>query len=77
LPLAKEIAHAAKLAHERLTEPVLREIVEMVLDAWLEAIPGQVSARDRRDGYMEFFVRRLEASAVFEEEAIGAHSRLI
>ena len=77
LPWAKEIALAAKTAHEKLTQPVLREIVEMVPDEWLEAIPGEVSARDRRDGYMEFFVRRLEASAVFEEEAIGAHSRLI
>ena len=61
----------------KLTETVLRGIVEMVPDAWLEAIPGDVSAADRRAGYMEFFVRRLEASAVFEEEAIRAHSRLV
>src|ERR1700756_616203 len=37
LPWAKEIAQAAKVAHERLTEPVLRDIVQLVPDAWLEA----------------------------------------
>lgn len=77
LPLATEIAKAARTAHERLTEPVLRGIVEMVPEAWLEVIPGDVSADERRAGYLDFFMRRLEASAVFEEEAIGAHSRLV
>jgi hypothetical protein len=77
LPWAKEIAKAAEIAHEKLNEPVLREIVAMVPEAWLEAIPGGVSAADRRAGYMEFFMRRLEGSAVFEEEAIGAHSRFV
>jgi hypothetical protein len=77
LPWAKGIAQAAKTAHERLTEPLLRGIVELVPDEWLKAIPGDVSAGDRRAGYMEFFTRRLETSAAFEEEAIGAQSRLI
>jgi hypothetical protein len=77
LPWAKEIAQAAKTAHERLTEPVLRGIVEMVPEAWFEAIPGDVSASDRRAGYLDFFIRRLEAAANFEEEAIRAESRLI
>jgi hypothetical protein len=49
----------------------------MVPETWFGAIPGDVSAADRRAGYIEFFVRRLEGSAVFEEEAIGAQSRLI
>jgi hypothetical protein len=77
LPWAKEIAKAAEVAHERLTEPVLREIVDMVPDPWFEAIPGDVRPADRRAGYIEFFTRRLEGSAVFEEEAIGAQSRLV
>jgi hypothetical protein len=77
LPWAKEIKQAAKTAHEKLTEPVLRGIVELVPDAWLESIAGDVSASERRAGYMEFFQRRLEGSAVFEEEAIRAQSRLV
>jgi hypothetical protein len=77
LPWAKEIELAAKTAHETLTEPVLRGIVEMVPEAWLAMIPGDVSTVDRRAGYMDFFMRRLAGSAIFEEEAIGAHSRLV
>jgi HipA-like protein len=77
LPWAKEIAQAAKTAHERLAEPVLRGIVEMIPEAWLETIPGDVSAVDRRAGYMDFFMRRLADSAGFEEEAIRAQSRLV
>ncbi|MGA9586896.1 MAG: HipA family kinase [Terracidiphilus sp.] len=77
LPWAKEIAAAAQIAHERLTEPVLRRIVELVPDEWLEAIPGDVGVPERRAGYLDFFVRRLDGSAVFEEEAIRAQSRLV
>ena len=77
LPWAKEIAQAAKVAHERLTEPVLHDIVQLVPDAWLEAIPGSISASDRRAGYVDFFTWRLQGSAVFEEEAIRAQSRLV
>ena len=77
LPGATEIRKAAETAHERLNEPVLRGIVEMVPEAWLEAIPGDVSANERRAGYMDFFTRRLKGSAVFEEEAIRAQSRLV
>jgi hypothetical protein len=77
LPWANEIAQAAESAHERLTEPVLRGIVEMLPEAWLEAIPGSVDAAERRAGYLDFFTRRLETSAAFEEEAIRAQSRLV
>ena len=77
LPWAREIRYAAKLAHERLTEEVLRSIVELVPEKWLDAVPGDVSATELRAGYMDFFIRRLGASATFEEEAIRAHSRLV
>ena len=77
LPWANDIAKAAKTANERLTEPVLRGIVNLVPEAWLEAIPGHVDAAERRAGYLEFFLHRLEAAANFEEEAIRAHSRLV
>jgi hypothetical protein len=77
LPWASEIAQAARTAHERLTPEVLNDIVSLVPDAWLQAIPGHLSIADRRAGYLQFFKTRLEASAVFEEEAIRAHSRLV
>lgn len=77
LPWAKEIPSASAIAHERLTEPVLTGIVNLIPAAWLEGIPGGISPVDRRAGYMQFFTERLRASAIFEEEAIRAHSGLI
>jgi hypothetical protein len=77
MPWAKQIAQAATIAHQRLTQPVLRNIVSLIPDAWFDAIPGGISASDRRAGYMHFFTQRLQASAAFEQEAINAHNRLI
>jgi hypothetical protein len=77
LPWATEIPGAAAVAHERLTGNVLEEIVLQVPDAWLESIPGGLTGAERRAGYLDFFTRRLEASAIFEEEAIRARSRIV
>jgi hypothetical protein len=77
LPWAREIRNAGKVARERLTESVLRGIVDLVPDEWFDAIPGGISAGDRRAAYLHFFTERLRASAIFEEEAIRAHARLV
>jgi len=77
LPWAAEIPSAAAIARERLTREVLAGIVSRVPDPWLESIPGEMSAVARRAAYLDFFARRLEASEIFEEEAIRAHSRLV
>ena len=77
LPWATEIEEAAAAAHQRLESSVLAQIVGQVPDAWLESIPGEQSAAEKRSGYLDFFVRRLAASKIFEEEAIRAQSRLV
>lgn len=77
LPWSKQIGEAARIAHHRLTEPVLTGIVNLIPEEWLQAIHGGVSASERRAGYMQYFTRRLASSAAFEEEAIGAHNRLV
>jgi hypothetical protein len=77
LPWAREIPQAAAIAHRLLTREVLAEVVGKVPDAWLEIIPGGLSSAERRAGYLDFFTRRLEASAIFEQEAIRAHCRLV
>lgn len=77
LPWAKDIRAAAGIAHKRLNEPVVREIVNLVPEEWLAAIPDGVAPAERRDGYMQFFMRRLDASAAFEEEALRAHSGIV
>ncbi len=54
-----------------------RELSLQVPDAWLEAIPGELSATERRAGYLDFFMRRLAAAHTFEQEAIDARARLV
>lgn len=77
LPWAKDIRGAAAIAHQRLTEPVLAGIIDLIPEEWLVAIPDRVSPADRRAGYMQFFTERLAVSAAFEEEAIRAQSGLV
>ncbi|MGO9938074.1 MAG: HipA family kinase [Terracidiphilus sp.] len=74
---AAQIPEAGKIARERLTAKVIEEIIGLAPDAWLEAIPGGLSAAVRRATYIDFLVRRLEASQVFEKEAMDARARLI
>lgn len=75
LPWASEIAQAGELARERLTADVVEAIVIQVPDAWLEAIPGDLSVAERRAAYMDYFVRRLANAKIFEEEVVRARSR--
>ena len=77
LPWASEIEKAAALAYSRLTLDVLTKIVKQVPTAWLEAIPGDLTAAERRAGYLDFFHRRLAAASIFEQEAISAYARRI
>jgi hypothetical protein len=77
LPWAGRIAETGAIARERLSRGLLAEIVGSVPDLWLEDTAGGVSPAERRAGYLDFLTRRLNASAIFEEEAIRAHSGLI
>jgi len=74
---AAQIPEAGRIARERLNAKAIEEIVGLVPDAWLEEIPGGLSAPVRRTGYVDFLTRRLEASEVFEKEATDAYARLI
>ncbi len=75
MPWASQIAEAAAIAQGKLTPEVLAQIVANVPDAWLEAIPGGLTASDRRAGYLDFFRRRLTTAHIFQQEAIRARSR--
>jgi hypothetical protein len=77
LPMAGEIERAAEIAHSRISETLLAEIMEQVPGEWLDALPGDQSADEKRATYVEFFSRRLAASGAFEQEATNAHARLI
>ncbi len=77
LPWASQIEQASKSAHEKLTPEKMKEIVGSVPNAWLESIPGNLSADDRRAGYVDFLVKRLGNSHIFEQEAMDARTRLV
>jgi hypothetical protein len=72
---ASEIERAGAIARSKLTYDVLAEIIAQVPDNWLDAIPGNLNPAGRRAGYLDFFVRRLAAAAIFEQEAIRARAR--
>lgn len=74
---ASQIQEAGAIAREKLTADVLAGIVEQVPEEWLASIPGDVSAGERRAGYLDFLSRRLVAGSIFEQEAIDARSRLV
>jgi hypothetical protein len=75
LPWAAAIEEAGILARQKLTPELLDQIVAEVPDAWLDAIPLNLTPAERRAGYLDFFVRRLAASHIFEQEAISARAR--
>jgi hypothetical protein len=77
LPWANEIEEAARLAHRLLTPALLRDIVHLVPEEWLESIPDKIPPSDRRADYIDFLTRRLAAAPIFEQEAIRARTRLI
>ncbi len=77
LPWASKIAEASKTAHARLTHETLAGILDQVPDAWLETGPAGPGAEVKRTAYVEFFVRRLAESQIFEQEALHAHARLV
>ncbi len=77
LPWASEIKEAGRIASEKLKSQVIKSIVAAVPEDWLEAVPGDLTASERRDAYVNFFRRRLAAAHTFQEEATNARSRLV
>lgn len=72
---ASAIEQAGQRARAALTPDRLTEILQMVPDSWLEA--EDTSASQRRHDYLQYFTRRLEHAANFEQEAVRAHQRLV
>jgi hypothetical protein len=77
LPWATRIEQAGAQAHTKLNREVFASILDQVPDEWLESNREGITAAEKRTAYVEFFIARLAASHIFEQEAIGAHARLI
>ncbi len=67
LPLATTIAQADATARQRLTPAVIRDVVGLIPDAWLED-GGFTGPQEHREAYAVYLLARLEASGVFVEE---------
>lgn len=70
LPFADEIEKADAELAEKLTPEILREIVELIPDEWLE------NAVEERKVYLEFLTRRLENKSEFVKEAVNVRQTL-
>ncbi len=61
----------------RLTESLLRDLLAEVPAEWLLPRPDSEAPVDARAAYLNFFLRRLESSSAFVEEAHRAHAQLV
>jgi hypothetical protein len=77
LPWAAQIEEAAKHAQTALTKELFVEILEQVPDEWLASDPLESTPEEKRAAYVDFFVKRLAVSKIFEQEAMRAYALLI
>lgn len=75
LPWASAISEAGIEARQRLTPDLLESILAMLPEEWIGA--DSSSAALRRAAYLDYFIRRLAAAHIFEEEARKAHASLL
>lgn len=69
LPFASALHSADAAMTERITPGVIRRVVELIPQGWLEATP--------RDAYVEHLTRRLAPPRAFLEEAVRARAVLV
>ena len=74
LPFAASITEADARLRGKLSEDVLIPIVEAVPDDWLDPDGVFPSLEANRRAYVEYVMRRLDASAAFVEEAERART---
>lgn len=77
LPSATLLKEADALLSERLTPEVIGNIVALIPNAWLAGDSLFKSARDAREAYARYLLRRLDAPRLFVEEAERARALLI
>ncbi len=77
LSRATSISEADALLKDRLTPELLREIVAMVPDGWLDNDAGIRNYDEHRATYVAYLLDRLAFSHIFVEEALHARSQLV
>jgi len=77
LPLASELDVVDTSFHTKLTSERIKQIVELVPDAWLTDESSNESPAEKRDVYCRFLLTRLAFSENFVKEAKHAREALI
>ena len=77
LTFAAYLAEADAAMRRQLSPDILRRIVQLIPDEWLDHEPNFASHREHRQAYIDYLRHRLEASSIFVEEALRARSKLV
>jgi hypothetical protein len=77
LPWANGLEAADARLRPRLTRPILEQILQQVPDEWLLPTSSVSTPDERRTGYLNYFLARLDATPSFIEEAMHARARLV
>jgi len=75
LPLAGDLEAADARLRPRLTEPVLRQVVDALPDDWLDPDPDVGDATALREAYLRYLSERLNGPRAWLAEAIAAQER--
>lgn len=77
ISFASQLAKADARLRQRLSPALLTDVVNLIPVTWLNGDAPFVDADRHRAAYVDYLLRRLEASALFVEEAISAHQKFI
>ena len=77
LPWATNLEAADEFAKTLLNERVLHDILERVPEAWLPTIPEHETPAEKRAAYLDYFLRRLNTTFNFLQEAILARAEFV
>jgi hypothetical protein len=74
LPFATEIAAIDASMRAKLTPELLKSIVEIIPESWLDDDSAFASPEAHRAAYVQYLLDRLNAADVFVKEAVRAHT---
>ena len=77
LPWADAIAAVDETLSAAITPAMLDDVLGTIPDAWLGDVEQFASPAEHRNGYRDWFLRRLEGPRSWAEEAIHARSLLV
>lgn len=69
LRFASELPEADQLSHARLTPALIDAVVHLVPDSWLDGDAPFATRAEHRQAYVDYMRSRLDASALFVQEA--------